>query len=138
MVAFTGSTFAKVAQAIKAGTYTATETGTGADTAGFGTCVVIVNAGTFTSTASMTFKVQSATTVGGSYSDISGAVFTAVTTSNDEACYIGSVKLDGTHSQFLRVVGTYSGSGNAVASVEFLFLLPEDSVLASGSAVFTV
>jgi hypothetical protein len=137
MVAYTGSTFAKAVQVIKAGTYTATETSAAFDTGGgWGTLMISVNAGTFTSTAAMTIKVQAATTSGGSYSDITGAVFSAISTANDEACYLGSIKLDGTHAQYFKVVCTYAGSGNALLAVDAIFLLPEDSALASTS--FTV
>lgn len=137
MVAYTGSTFAKATQIIKAGTYTSTQTSSALDTGGgWGTLMISVNAGTFTSSATMDIKVQAATTSGGSYSDITGAVFTQISTSNDDACYLGSIKLDGTHAQFFKVVCTYGGGGNALLAVDAIFLLPEDSALASTS--FTV
>lgn len=137
MVAYTGSTFAKAVQAIKPGTYTSTQTSAAIDTGGgWGTLIINVNAGTFTGDGAMTVKVQAATTSGGSYSDITGAAFTQITTSNDEACYLGSIKLDGTHAQYFKVVCTYAGTGNALLAVDAIFLLPEDSALASTS--FTV
>lgn len=136
MVAYTASTFAKIVQAIKPATHTSTQTSAAIDTAGWGTAIICVNAGTFTGDGAMTVKVQSSTTSGGSYADISGGAFTQITTANDDTCYIGSVKLDGTHSQYFKVVGTYAGTGNALMSVDVVFLLPEDSTLASAS--FTV
>jgi hypothetical protein len=81
----------------------------------------------------MTIKVQSATTSGGSYTDITGAAFTAITTSNDDGCFLGSIKLDGSYGQYFKVVCTYGGSGNALLAVDLVFLLPEDSALASSS-----
>lgn len=137
MVAFTGSTFAKAVQVIKAATYTATETSAAVDTGGgWGTLMIVVNAGTFTSTAGMTIKVQASTTSGGTYADITGAAFSQITVSNDETCYAGSIKLDGSYAQFIKVVATYAGSGNAIFSVDAIFLLPEDS--ASAVTSFTV
>jgi hypothetical protein len=134
MVAFTGATFAKAVQAIKPGTYTSTQTSSAVDTGGgWGTLVVNVNAGTFTGDGAMTIKVQSATTSGGSYTDITGAAFTQITTANDDTCYLGSVKLDGSYGQYFKVVCTYAGTGNALLAVDLVFLLPEDSALASSS-----
>lgn len=136
MVSFSGNTFAKAVPAIAPATVTANPTAIAVDTAtGFTHALVIIQAGTFGASATMDFKLQASTAVGSGYADITGATFTQITASNDESCYIGAVRLDGRHARYLKVIGTYGGSGNAVVSSEVVFINPEDSALASAAFI---
>lgn len=98
------------ADSYAAGTHTQT---TGTDTAGFHQAMIVYNAGTTATGGTTDLKVTAATTEGGSYSDVSGAAFTQVTTSNDEAVYVGRINLNGT-DRFLKVSAV-----QATAAAEF-------------------
>ena len=76
------------------------------DTAGYHQALVVFSAGTHGGTSDVT--VEAATTSGGSYSAVSGAVFAQVSSSNDDAVFVGRINLQGT-DRFLKVkavVGT--------------------------------
>ena len=75
------------------------------DTAGYHQAMIVFNAGTVGSSGTVDVKVQECDTSGGSYTDVSGAAFTQVTASNDDATYVGRVNLNGT-KRFLKVVLT--------------------------------
>jgi len=96
----------KVVQALKADAWgVAANTSSAIDGTGFDTARVILNAGT--AGGELNVKVQSATTSGGSYADISGAAFAEVTSTNDDAVYVGIVHLNELAAgPFLKVVGT--------------------------------
>lgn len=103
-------TLANVLQQIVAGTYTSTETGTGVDvTAAEGMAIAVLNSsdggGT---TPTLDVKLQSCSTVGGAYEDISGATFTQITDSGGGvqmiAFNIAAVEA------FVRALGTITGS----------------------------
>lgn len=104
-------TLANVLQQIVAGTYTSTETGTGVDvTAAEGMAIAVLNssAGGGT-TPTLDVKLQSCSTVGGTYADISGATFTQITDSGGGvqmiAFNIAAVEA------FVRALGTIAGGG---------------------------
>lgn len=129
-----GSLTSKVVSAIAPATYTATETGTGFDTQGFEFCEIVLHAGTFTGDEEMTLTVETSTASGSGYAAISGAAFTAISTSNDEAIYRGIVRLDGAE-RYIRCVGTNNaGTGNAVYGVVAILKNAVDSADASAVA----
>jgi len=102
-------------------TYSSTQTGTGvAVPAGCDHVVVTFAAGTFTSSAAMAVTVQSSDTLGSGYTAITGAAFASVSSSNDVAVYQAVVRLHG-NPGFVRIVSTYSGSGNCPMAVSFGF-----------------
>ena len=71
---------ALVPQSVSAG---GTATGVEIDTRGFRCAEFVITTGTVSATADGTINVQSATTSGGSFSTISGAVFTVAATDDD-------------------------------------------------------
>ena len=100
-------------------TYTTTQTTSDLDTQGYRFAVVLLECGTFTGDETLDLKVQAATTSGGSYSDVTGAAFTQISTSNDAAVYFGVLRLDGA-ARYLQLVGTQAGTGNALYSAHIL------------------
>jgi len=77
------------------------------DTKGWDEALVIVNAGTATGTNTVT--VTECTSSGGSFSAISGAAFTAITSANDDAIYVGRIKLQGANparARYIKVLAT--------------------------------
>jgi hypothetical protein len=83
------------------------------DTLGFQELLVIVSAGTFTSTGTLDVKVQDSTTTGSGFGDVTGAAFTQITDATDEKIYVGRIKLNsftnGTTDKverYIRVVAT--------------------------------
>ena len=67
--------------------------------------MIVFNAGTVGSSGTVDVKVQESDASGGSYTDVTGAAFTQVTASNDDATYVGRINLNGT-KRFLKVVMT--------------------------------
>ena len=129
-----GSLTSKVVSAIAPAVYTATEEGTGFDTQGFEFCEIVLHAGTFTGDEEMTLTVETSTAIGSGYAAISGAAFTAISTSNDAAIYRGIVRLDGAE-RYVRCVGTNNtGTGNAVYGVVAILKNAVDSADASAVA----
>ena len=84
---------------------TGTDNSSAIDTAGYHQAMVVFNAGTVGSSGTVDVKVQESDASGGTYTDVSGAAFTQVTASNDDATYVGRVNLNGT-KRFIRVVLT--------------------------------
>lgn len=72
------------------------------DTKGYHQALIVYNAGTSSGGGTTDITVTAATTSGGTYSAITGAVFSQVTTANDEAVYVGRVNLDAT-DRFLKL-----------------------------------
>ncbi len=110
-----------VANAIAADVYSSTETGAGVDAMGYEYALVVVNVGVFGASATMDVKVQSSDASGSGFADVTGAEFTQLTVSNDQASYYGVVRLHGS-PRYLRVVATYGGSGNCDLGVSFVLL----------------
>ena len=87
-----------------------TVNGTGFDTRGFESALIIVNSGANGSSGTVDIKMQESSddAVADAYADISGAAFTQITEANDNTIYVGTVKLEG-RERYLRavaVVGT--------------------------------
>lgn len=95
----------------------ATLTGTGQDCTAYDgqmLCVLTCSAGTG-GTTTLDVKLQSSTTVGGTYADIAGAAFTQVTTSASNQSLVFPVGVGG---NFVRVVGTQGAGSTFVYGVE--------------------
>ena len=111
---------AKTAQAGAAAVYTDHLTGLTVDTRGCDTLYCIVNMGTATSSASLTLKMQDGAASNLSdAADITSATFTAMTASAHEGIQVGRLNLTGVN-RYVRVYGTYAGSGNIPVSVAFV------------------
>ena len=128
-----GSLTSKVVSAIAPASRTASVDGTGFDTQGFEFCEIVLHAGTFTNDETMTLTVETSTALASGYAAITGAAFTAISTSNDEAIYRGIVRLDGAE-KYIRCVGTNTGTGNAVYGVVAILKNAVDSADASAVA----
>jgi hypothetical protein len=103
--------------AIPVAVHSGTATGVAVDTRGAQSIFVIVHCGTVTSTATMDLKVQSDDNSGfTSATDVTGATFTQLTASNHEKVLVGRVNMTGSE-RYIRVLGTYGGSGNVPLSV---------------------
>lgn len=81
--------------------------GTGVDCRGFEEALVVVVAGATTSNGSHAFKVQESSDngVADAFADVASATFTAITTDNDNAVYVGRINLQA-RERYLRVVDT--------------------------------
>lgn len=105
---------------IAADAHTTTQTGSSiAVPTGARYALVIVNAGNFGASATMTVKVQTGQT--SSEADLSGASFTQYTGSNENRIDVGVVRLH-SNAGSIKIVGTYGGSGNAPLSATVVFL----------------
>ena len=79
------------------------QTSAAIDTAGYGSAVVVVTNGAATGTPSsytVDAKVQHCATSGGSYTDVSGAAITQITTDGAQK----TIRLDGLNSSVLRYI----------------------------------
>lgn len=108
----------------------------GVDTLDADEAVFMLNAGVFNGDGTVDAKVLGASTdAAGSASAISDATFTQITSSNDEARHVASVKCQGTARYlFLRTVKGGTGSVHLGASVA----LKSREHPVSNSAVFDV
>lgn len=102
----------------------ATGVGNAVDTLGFEDCLVILDTGT-ANTGLSTCKITECDTSGGSYTDITGAAFTAITTSNDVALYVGRINLE-KRKRYLQF--SYVSAGT-VTDATCIFLLTSGQVV---------
>jgi hypothetical protein len=110
-----------------------TVNGAAIDTLGFNRALIIVNSGTNEATGTLDVKVQHCATSGGTYADITDAVFTQITTANDNTIYVGEVKIGAVNSvnRYIRVVaviGTASGDSGSVVILGRAEDLPVEQV----------
>lgn len=113
-------------------------TGDVIDTLGFTYATFCVCAGTFTSSAAAAIKItESSNSDGSSPTDITGAAFTSITTSNDVAWYFGRVYLP-PGKRYLRMSVTHSGTGNALLAAAVILSGPEDTALQTVTYSFGV
>jgi hypothetical protein len=95
--------------------------GAGIDCKGYDEALVIIEAGATSGGGSHAFKVQEcATDTDLSYADITDAAFTAITTANDNAVYVGRLNLRG-KKRFIRVHNT--GSTQALLASALVILM---------------
>lgn len=90
---------------------TSTVTGTGIDLLGFNDAMITMEIGTVSGTApTLDGKIQESDTIGGTYTDITGAVFTQVIASNSsQRIRVGGLGV-GSRKRFIRYVGTIGGT----------------------------
>ena len=91
------------------------------DTKGWDEALVIVNAGTATGTATIT--VTECASSGGSFDAITDAAFTAITSANDDAIYVGRIKLQGANPSRLRYIKVLNTVTVDVVDVGIVVLL---------------
>lgn len=104
---------------LKADSYTSTNESAAIDTAGYHQALIVLNAGETASGGTADVTVEAATTSGGSYTAITGAAFTQVTPSNDDAVYLGRINLNGT-DRFLKVKAVCHASNASELSVSVI------------------
>lgn len=80
---------------------TGTQVSSAIDTLGYREAIFVLYAGTL-STGTTDVTITECDTSGGSYAAITGAAFTQVTSSNDNALYVGRINLDG-RKRYLKV-----------------------------------
>jgi hypothetical protein len=117
------STEVKAARSISPANNTTTTTGAAVDCAGYDEALIVFNHGAMAGGSSPTIdvKLQECATSGGSYVDIAGAVFTQITTANDDAINVGRLRLDGARKQFIKAIATVGGSPTtAIYGVEVI------------------
>lgn len=101
----TGTEALRIFDMIPGGSYAAgTTTATGVDVSAFTELLVVLSSKLNQATGTLDVKCRHCDTVGGTYADISGAVFTQLTTANDTAVYTGRINLDPVKA-FVNVVG---------------------------------
>lgn len=102
-------------------TATATTTGSAVDTKGYNSAAVILEVGTVSGTTpTLDVKLQECATSGGTYTDVSGAVFTQViATGSSQILRIEDLGV--TRKRYLKAVGTIAGTTPSFAfGVEIL------------------
>lgn len=102
-------------------TATATTTGSAVDTKGYNSAAVILEVGTVSGTTpTLDVKFQECATSGGTYTDVSGAVFTQViATGSSQILRIEDLGV--TRKRYLKAVGTIAGTTPSFAfGVEIL------------------
>lgn len=84
-----------VVQGLKADNWaTGTQTSAAIDTVGFAEAIIIFDAGTVGASGTVDVTVTDCDTSGGTYAAVTGAAFTQVVAANDEAIYVGRIRLD--------------------------------------------
>ena len=106
-----------------------TTNGLEVDTRGFQEALVILTASTVAATSTLDVKMQDSADGSTGWADVASATFVQVTPSNDEAIFVGRVKLNsytaGTPGKFrawLRPVGVTAGTGASVYGVTVILL----------------
>lgn len=118
----------KVMQALKADAYTAaTHTSAEIDTAGFAEAVIIFDAGTVGASGTVDVTVTDCDTAGGTFAAVTGAAFTQVVAANDEAVYVGRIRLNsataGTPDKCNRFIKVQAVVGTATCDLGVTVLL---------------
>jgi hypothetical protein len=107
--------------------------GSGVDTQGFKEALVVFHAGTAAASAEADVHVEESSD-DSTYVNITGAVFTQVTTANDNTIYVGRIKLE-KRLRYLRAVNVGDGTNAVVLGVSIILLaanvLPVTQVNAS-------
>lgn len=132
---FTKAMYSLLPQSLSTGA----NNGTGVDCQGFEEALVVVEAGAVTSGGSHAFKVQESSDdgVADTYADVSGATFTAITTANDNAVYVGRVNLKG-RERYLRVVDTGTTQAMLGSALFVLLAAKQLPVSQTNTVAFTV
>lgn len=101
------------------------------DCLGFSHLQVGAQHGDFASGATMAWKLTECDTSGGSYTDVTGAAYTASGT--DSALKLFEVDLR-SRKRYLKLVGTYGGTGNAPVAAFAVKHNPDNMSRADGSS----
>jgi len=102
-----------------------TNNGPGIDTLDFDEALIVLNAGAVGTDGTVDVKVQESAD-NSSFSDISGAAFTQITADNDEAIYVGRLKLgEKTRERYMRIVATV---GTAACDLGVVVLLARAAI----------
>ena len=106
-----------------------TTNGLEVDTRGFQEALVILTASTVAASSTLDVKMQDSADGSSGWTDVASATFVQVTPSNDEAIFVGRIKLNsytlGTPGKFrswLRPVGVTAGTGASVYGVTVILL----------------
>jgi len=97
--------------------------GTGVDTKGYDECLVIFDAILAAANAEGDVHIEESSD-DSTYTDITGAVFTQVTPSNDVASMVGRLDMR-KHKRYLRAVLATDGSNAFTGSVGFALINPK-------------
>ena len=96
-----------------------TVTGTAVDLTGFDEAIILFQAGTAGTSATVDVKVTESATTGGTYTDVPSAAFPTVTTGNDEVLRVGRIALGPARKPFLKGVVTV-GTAASIAGVTII------------------
>lgn len=124
----------KVNQSIKAQSVSGTVNGTAVDCSGYDEAIIICDVGTIAATGTLDVKVQESDASGSGFADIASAAFTQFTPSNDDAIYVGRVKMVG-RKRYLRIVAVQATAA-ALASVSIV--LGQAKTMPAQTPAFTV
>jgi hypothetical protein len=104
-MALTPVSGAKITQTQKADNWsTGTDNSSAVDMQEFGEVLVLLNAGTVGASGTVDVHVEESADGSTGWADITGAAFTQVTASNDDADYMGRVAWTATRERYLRTV----------------------------------
>lgn len=137
---FNAQTFVKVQTLMKAAALNATTNGTGIDTQGWEEVLITLDPGTGTGAGNMTFTIEESDASGSGYAAITGAAFTAISTSNDDPSvpYLARIKLQ-QRKRYIRAVATLSGTFSLDrVSVLAIQSLPDTSARAAQTYAFNI
>lgn len=95
----------KSIQGIKAQSSSTVVTGSAVDLSGYNEAMIVLDCGTTTATGTLDVIVTSSATTGGTYTAVTGAVFTQVTPTNDDAIYVGRLRVD-KDKPFIKIQAT--------------------------------
>lgn len=133
---YTADEFVKYMPSILGAAVTDASTdGTGVDCKGYDECLVIFDAILAAANAEGDVHIEESDD-NSTFADITGAVFTQITPSNDAASMVGRIDLR-THKRYLRAVLATDGSNAFTGSVGFALINPKYGP-ASQTAIFDV
>jgi len=131
-----------VEQSIVPAVSTSTDTGTGITTKGFRSLLACATVGAVSTVGDETLdiKLQECATVGGTYTDITGATFTQLTAVASPVTDVTFIEVDLLpRQQFIRAKGTIAGTTPSFAyGVSFVFYNAVDSAYAGTADSTTV
>ena len=129
--------YTKACPTLKADNYSAASTdGAAVDTKGYRQALVVVNAGTAAASAEADIHVEGSPD-NSTWTDISGATFTQITTANDETVFVGSIACD-LNPRYLRAVVACDGTNAVELGVTIVLMDPEVGPAAQvNTAAFT-
>ena len=130
--------FASYWPSILAAVATAASTnGTGVDCKGYSECLVVFNAILAASSAEGNVHIEESDD-DSTYADITGAVFTEITPTNDDDAFVGRIDLS-KHKRYLRAVLATDGANAFTGSVGFVLMNPKSGpAVQDNSTVFDV